>query len=153
MRETRTASHVLRDAALRLLVCTDFLRCGGYFACAETRSNISVPLLKRTFFVVETIVDPCAVLDFLESRESPSSPKTPLLFEDNRPEERVDALAVPFDPAETGLDVFIVAPETELPRAEVCVVPIAPPEAIALSMPAPDVDAAVGGAAMATMEA
>src|SRR5260370_2960197 len=58
-----------------------------YFACARplAESSICVPLSKCTLRVGETIMEPCVALDVAELSESPSMPKTPLLFEASRP--------------------------------------------------------------------
>jgi hypothetical protein len=128
----------------------------------EVRSSISVPLYRRTFFVVDTIIDPCAP-DFAEPRERPPSPKTPLLSEDSRPEdvgpptareERTAVFTVPLAVDATALDVFIAAPVAAAPlaRAEAGVAPIALPEATASFAPAP-VGEADCGAKRATIEA
>lgn len=99
------------------------------------------------------IIDPCAALDFAVARERPSSPMTPLLFADSRPEdaelpaafeERTVAFAVPFDVDEAALDVFIIAPDGA-PDAAL-------PEAIALFELAP-LGEAGRGAARATIDA
>ena len=46
-----------------------------------------MPLSRCTFFVEETIIEPCVALEAAESIESPCRPKTPLLFEARRPAE------------------------------------------------------------------
>jgi len=119
-----------------------------------------VPLSRWTFFVVETIMDPCVAFDAAESIERPSRPNTPLLFDASRPvevspptapEERVTEFSDP--PAFTGaeLAVFMTAPVVPLAaapavdatppasppplRADPWAAPIPPPEAIILSAP------------------
>src|ERR1700724_3217854 len=111
------------------------------------------------FFVVETIMDPCVALDADESIIRPSMPNTPLLLEASRPievtpptapEERATEFRVP--PVFNGpqLEVCMtapvvpaaVAPAFEVtpltrpppPRADPCIVPISPLDAI-ISLP------------------
>src|SRR5258708_38957587 len=54
-----------------------------YFVCARplAESSIFVPLSRCTLRGGETIMEPCVALDVAELSESPSMPKTPLLFE------------------------------------------------------------------------
>ena len=112
--------------------------------------SIWVPLSRCTFFVEETIIDPCVALEAAESIESPCRPKTPLLFEARRPSEvnpptapveRVAVFRVP--PAFTGTELAVfttlpaVAPVVEVtppinpppPRADPDTAPVPPPEA------------------------
>jgi hypothetical protein len=102
-------------------LCTEL-----YFACPLALSSICVPLSRCTFFVEETMIDPCVALEAAELIESPCRPKTPLLFEARRPSE-VNPPTAPVDgvaafkvpPAFTGteLAVFttlpVVAPAVE----------------------------------------
>ena len=78
-----------------------------------------MPLSRCTFFVVETIMDPCVAFDAAELIERPSRPNTPLLLDDSRPvevspptapEERATVFSDP--PAFTGaeLAVFMTVP-------------------------------------------
>jgi hypothetical protein len=128
----------------------------------EVWSSISVPLFRRTIFVVDTIIDPFSP-GFAEARERPLSPKTPLLSEDSRPEyiglpaaleEGTAVFTVPVAVDATALDVFIAAPVPAAPLAwaEAGVAPIALPEAIPPFAPAPAGEAD-WGAERATIEA
>src|SRR5216683_63379 len=139
----------------------DSLTIAIYFVCAAVRSRSCVPLSKWTFFVAETIMDPCVALDAAESIERPSMPNTPVLLDASRPVEvnpptapvdRVAVFSVPPAVAGSELDVFItvpvaapaVAPAVEAtpparppePRADPCAAPIPPPVAVILSAPA-----------------
>ena len=116
-----------------------------------------MPESRCTFFVEETIIDPCVALEAAESIESPRKPNTPLLFEARRPSEvnpptapvdRVAVFRVP--PAFTGTELAVfttlpaVAPVVEVtppinpppPRADPDTAPSPPAEAIMSSAPA-----------------
>src|SRR5580700_8016988 len=153
----------------------DLFSNGTYWACPVVRSRSCVPLSRWTFFVVETIMDPCVALDAAESIERPSMPNTPLLLEASRPievspptapEERATEFRVPPVFKGTELEVFMTAPvvpaavepafevtpPTRPPplRADPCIAPISPFDAI-ISLP---LDAAADCAeARAWMEA
>src|SRR5579872_1085611 len=67
--------------------CTAKSHLRFYFSCAcpLAESSICVPLSRCTFFVGETIMEPCVALEVAELSESPSMPNTPLLLEASRP--------------------------------------------------------------------
>src|ERR1700682_7026 len=104
------------------------------------RSNC-VPLSRCTFFVEETIVDPCVALEAAELIDSPCRPNTPLLFDARRPVEPspptapVERLAGPRVPAALP-DAEPRAPPA-FPDAEPAVFITAPPVEPALDVAPP----------------